>query len=138
VTRIQAEQIAMLLNTQNQLTRQYHRDGILKSKECFILKEDMDGNIVGAVEVARVQWYQAEIKHLSVASNQQRRGVGRELLIQAERKAVQTGASIVQCTIRGNNAASVNLFLSSGYKHTVTFMNQKTGNSVMVLQKLIQ
>lgn len=138
MTRIQAEQIAVLLNTQNQLTRQYHRDDILQSKERFVLEEDTDGNIVGAVEVVRVQWYQAEIKHLSVASNQQRRGVGRELLVQAERKAVQTGARIAQCTIRDSNAASIKLFLSSGYKHTVTFMNQVTGNSVMVLQKLIQ
>ena len=93
---------------------------------------------MGAVEVAKVQWYQAEIKHLTVALNQQRKGVGRDLLIQAEQKAIRVGARIAQCTIRDNNAASIKLFLSSGYKHTVTFANRDTGNRVMVLQKLVQ
>ncbi len=82
MTGNQAEQIAKLLNDQNQLARQYDRDAILQRKECFVLREDTDGNVVGAVEVVKVQWYQVEIKHLSVASSQQRRGVGRELLIQ--------------------------------------------------------
>jgi len=138
MTDNQADQIAKLLNDQNQLSRRYDRDAILQRKECFIMKEDTDGRVVGAVEVVKVQWYQAEIKHLSVASSEQGRGVGRNLLAQAERKAIDTGARIAQCTVRDNNTASIKLFLSSGYKHTVTFVNRVTGNPVMVLQKLIQ
>jgi GNAT superfamily N-acetyltransferase len=138
MTANQAEQIATLLNSQNQLARRYDQETILESKERFILKEDTDGTVVGAVEVVKVQWYQTEIKHLTVALNQQRKGVGRDLLIQAEQKAIQTGAYIAQCTIRDNNAASIKLFLSSRYKHTVTFVNRDTGNRVMVLQKLMQ
>jgi ribosomal protein S18 acetylase RimI-like enzyme len=138
MTDNQAEQIAKLLNDQNRLARQYDRDAILQRKECFIMKEDTNGSVIGAVEVVKVQCYQAEIKHLSVSSSQQRKGVGRDLLTQAERKAIETGARIAQCTIRDDNTASIRLFLSSGYKHTVTFVNRDTGNRVMVLQKLIQ
>ena len=83
MTANQAEQIAKLLNSQNQLTRKYNQETILKGKERFILKEDIEGTVLGAVEVVKAQWYQAEIKHLTVALSQRRRGVGRDLLIQA-------------------------------------------------------
>ncbi|OPY62668.1 MAG: putative acetyltransferase [Syntrophorhabdus sp. PtaU1.Bin002] len=138
MTEKQAEQIAELLNKQNQLTRKYDRNDILQRRDCFVTEVDVSGDVLGAVEVEKIQWYQAEIKHLSVAENQQGRGLGRDLLSRAERKAIDAGARIAQCTIRDNNTASIKLFLSSGYKHTLTFVNQDTRNRVMIMQKLIQ
>ena len=138
MTEKQAEQIAKLLNNQNQLSQKYDRNTILQKRDCFVTEVDENEDILGAVEVEKVQWYQAEIKHLSATESQQGKGLGRNLLKRAERKAIDLGARIVQCTIRDDNAASIRLFLSSGYKHTLTFVNQDTGNRVMIMQKLIQ
>ncbi|MBU0477831.1 GNAT family N-acetyltransferase [bacterium] len=138
MTNKQAEQIAKLLNTQNLLDRKYDQNSILEKRDRLITKIDENGDVIGVAEVEEVQWYQAEIKHLSVDPKYQRKGIGRDLLNQAEHRAVTIGTRIAQCTIRDNNKASIKLFSSSGYQHTLTFVNRNTRNRVMVLQKVIQ
>jgi len=134
----QAEQTAKLLNRQNRLTRKYTKASIMKNAGQFLTILDAAENVIAAVEVELVQWYQAEIKHLSVEAGLQGKGYGRRMLQEAEQRAVALGARVAQCTIRDDNKASIGLFLTSGYLHNLTFINAKSGNRVMVLQKVIQ
>ena len=134
----QAQQAASLLNRQNQLTKKYGKTDILKRSDQFLMRLDDAGKVIAAVEVEQVQWYQAEVKHLSVEVGQQGKGLGRQMLRDAEQRAIELGARIAQCTIRDDNKASIGLFLTSGYQHNVTFVNAKSGNRVMVLQKVLQ
>ncbi len=133
----EAKQIADLLNTQNHLTMQYDAVTVLRRKNDIIFHTDDDGTVTCAVEVDRVQWYQAEIKHLSVHPDCKRKGLGRTLLVEAECKAAELGVLLTQCTVRDNNTASIKLFLSSGYRHSLTVKNPESGNWIMVLQKPI-
>jgi ribosomal protein S18 acetylase RimI-like enzyme len=134
----QAEQIADLLNRQNQLTKRQTGADILERSDQFLVELDDSGRVIAVVEVERVQWYQAEIRHLSVEAGLQGRGYGRRMLLAAERRAIELGVRIAQCTIRDDNTASIKLFLTSGYVHNVTFVNAQSGNRVMVLQKVLQ
>jgi ribosomal protein S18 acetylase RimI-like enzyme len=138
MNKSQAEEIADLLNRQNQLTTRQTGAGILERSGQFLVELDNSGRVIAVVEVEAVQWYQAEIKHLSVEAGLQGRGHGRRMLLAAERRATESGARIAQCTIRDDNRASIELFLTSGYLHNVTFVNAQSGNRVMVLQKVLQ
>jgi ribosomal protein S18 acetylase RimI-like enzyme len=137
MNKTQAQQIADLLNTQNQLTVKYTADKVLASQADILFHAGDGGKVTCAVEVSRVQWYQAEIKHLTVHPDCKRQGLGRQLLAEAEDKAVKLDALIAQRTVRDNNTPSIKLFLSSGYRHTVTVRNPESGNKIMVLQKPI-
>lgn len=135
--RNEAEQIADLRNTQNQLTENYTAEKIIEHQNDIIYHIGDGGKVICAVEVLRVQWYQAEIKHLTVDPAVKGNGLGRKLLVEAEEKALELGALVVQCTVRDNNTGSIKLFLSSGYHHCLTVKNPKSGNRVMILQKPI-
>jgi len=129
-----ARQIAELLNSQNQLTRKYTVESIKARAEALIAHTAADGTVLGVVEVQRVQWYQCEILHLSVASTAQRQGMGTLLLAKAEDRARQLGARMTQCTIRLGNAASERTFLKAGYSRTLVFKNPNTNHDVGVYQ----
>ncbi len=131
-----AEQIAKLLNSQNQLTVEYTATRIINNQDRYIVRLSDDGTAVrGVVEVKRVQWYQCEIDHLSVDPGAQRQGIGGWLVQKAEERARQLGARVAQCTIRVGNVASEQLFSKLGYTASVTFVNQETGNQATVYQK---
>jgi GNAT superfamily N-acetyltransferase len=86
-------------------------------------------------EVQLVQWYQAEILHVSVGLKHQ--GTGTWLVERAEAKARELGARIAQCTIRVGNVESEGLFTKLHYSSAVTFMNEHSGNAVTVYQKVL-
>jgi ribosomal protein S18 acetylase RimI-like enzyme len=130
-----AQQIATLLNTQNKFTVVYDADKILQSGERYIYPLGEDSKVVGAVEVKKVQWYQCEIDHLSVAVK--RRGIGSSLLVESITRAEHLGALVVQCTIRVGNQESENLFKKHGFTPTVTFLNPSNGNRVTIYQKAL-
>jgi len=135
-----AEQIAALLNKQNQLAISYTPEMILEHQDRYLVRMDvrMDNSLVlGVVAVTKVQWYQCEISHLSVGSNVRRHGIAKGLLRDAEAKALQHGAKIAQCTIRGGNEASEELFRGQGYTLTARFFNSESGNQVAVYQKVL-
>lgn len=133
-----AEQIADLLNTQNQLDHAYDTDAVLRdSKEYRYLTDDIQGVIIAAAQVKRIQWYQHEILHLSVSPHHQRKGLGRRLLADMELDAKNNGARILQCTIRDDNVASKALFAAVGFACTATFHNSRTGNNITVWQKVL-
>jgi ribosomal protein S18 acetylase RimI-like enzyme len=137
LTKAIAQQIADLLNSQNQLTVPYTASKIIARQDGYIVRCDDEGKVLGAVEFKKVQWYQCEIDHLSVAPNSKRRGIGSWLLQEAEARASDIGARIAQCTIRVGNAESEGLFRKHEYTPTVTFMNQENGNQVIVYQKVL-
>jgi ribosomal protein S18 acetylase RimI-like enzyme len=130
-----AIQIASLLNNQNQLQTNYSSESILENSDAYIYQANANGAITGAVRVDKIQWYQAEIKHLSVLQSAQRTGIGTLLLAKAEEKARSFRCKVAQCTIRENNIASVNLFLRNGYIKTCSFINPITNHMLSIFQK---
>ena len=124
-----AQQISDLIKNQNQLTVPYTAKKVLAMAENYLYTLGTDSNVLGVVELRKVQWYQWEIDHLSVHPVAQRKGIGLSLLAQAEDRAVTLGARIVQCTIRVGNRASEGHFRKRGFIPTVNFLNKKSGNN---------
>jgi ribosomal protein S18 acetylase RimI-like enzyme len=137
MTRQVAEQIAKLLNTQNQLTVNYTAEKVLQHQDRYIVEMSQDSLVLGFVEVKKVQWYQCEIDHLSVRPDAKGEGLGKRLVILAEEKAKELAARVVQCTIRVANVGSNALFMKMGYSMTVQFVNEQSGNLVNVYQKAL-
>ncbi len=136
MTQQQAEQVAKLLNSRNQLTIEYTAEKVLQHADSYIFEISSD-EVVACVEVKRVQWYQWEICHLSVSPNQERKGLGKLLIRRAEEKAKSGGARITQCTIRVGNEASEQTFRRSGYREVCCFFNTGSNNYVAVWQKVL-
>lgn len=124
-----AGQIATLLNTRNQLVKNYDAKAILAARARFLF-EVRDDQVVGCVEVKKVQWYQAEVNHLTVHEDYCRQGIAQALLDAATARAIKDRARILQCTIRGNNDESAGLFLKNGFVRTALFLYPDTGNNV--------
>lgn len=131
-----AGQIATLLNTRNQLVKNYDAKAILAARARFLF-EIRDDQVVGCVEVKKVQWYQAEVNHLTVHKDYCRQGIAQALLDAATARAIKDRARILQCTIRDNNVESAGLFLKNGFVRTALFLYPDTGNNVGVYQKVI-
>ncbi|WP_438754825.1 GNAT family N-acetyltransferase [Pararhizobium sp. O133] len=131
-----AGQIATLLNTRNQLVKNYDAKAILAARARFLF-EVRDDQVVGCVEVKKVQWYQAEVNHLTVHEDYCRQGIAQALLDAATARAIKDRARILQCTIRDNNDESAGLFLKNGFVRTTLFLYPDTGNNVGVYQKVI-
>lgn len=133
----QAEQIATLLNTQNQLTIQYTADRVLKHKSDYLIRRDEVGLVVACAELKRVQWYQFELRHVTVAKEHQRRGHARALIAIAAKQAVEGSGRILQCTIRAGNTASEELFKSSGFLPVSRFYNARSRNIIGIWQRVL-
>jgi len=131
-----AEQVAALLNERNHLTVKYTAEKVRDEAEAYLLEIDNDV-VVGCVEVRYVQWYQWEIRHLSVRSSHEGKGLGKRLIQQAEERALGGGARIVQCTIRVGNIASEESFRRSGYREACCFFNARSGGYIAVWQKVL-
>lgn len=130
-----AEEVAALLNARNQLAAEYDAKKVLEHAERYIVRQDDSSKVVGVVEVKKLQWYQCEIDHLSVAVDH--RGIGSSLLVEALAKAKALGARVAQCTIRVGNTGSEALFTKHGFVPSVTFQNYETGNRVTVFHKAL-
>ncbi|MHB1350805.1 MAG: GNAT family N-acetyltransferase [Desulfobulbaceae bacterium] len=137
LTDTQAEQISALLNERNELTFKYTRKRVLDHKDNYLCRLSETGEVIACVEVKKVQWYQTEILHLTVAASHLRRGHAKALLCEAERIARADGARLLQCTIRAGNTESRGLFEGFGFVHVGTFLNQGSGNNVGVFQKIL-
>ncbi len=131
-----AEQIAQLLNTRNELVRTYTDDTILEKADDFIY-EVKDEVIAACVEVKKVQWYQWEVCHLTVASHYEGQHLGSLMISNAEEKAKSNGARIIQCTIRQGNIKSERAFSRNDYKKVSEFYYSISGNVVGVWQKVV-
>lgn len=134
MTKEQANQIAALLNERNKLVKAYNIEDVLSKKDNYVFIEENE-KITACAETKKVQWYQWEISHVSVDKEHEGKGLGSRILRLAEKKAIDGGAIILQCTIRSNNEASMRLFSSKGYNKTVSFFYPKSKNWVNVFQK---
>lgn len=130
-----ASEIAELLNKQNQLMVKYDSQRVKNDAGNYVFRLGDDGHVIGVVEVKKVQWYQCEIRHLSVGKK--RLGVGTWLLGQALAQAKILGTQVAQCTIRAGNIESEGFFRANGFIATATFRNQESGNDVTVYQKVL-
>jgi len=133
----QAEQIATLLNDQNQLTVKYTADCVLEHRDNYLVRLDHLGRVIACAELKQVQWYQFELLHVTVAQQHHRQGHARALVAEAEKQAIQRGARILQSTIRVGNAASEQLFKSSGFESVSRFYNAKSKNVISVWQRVL-
>jgi N-acetylglutamate synthase-like GNAT family acetyltransferase len=133
-----ANQIAKLLNERNELTKPYTRQDILKDAANYQIRRSDCNVVVACVEVKKVQWYQTEIRHLTVTQSEERKGHAKALLADAEQLARARDARILQCTIRQGNAASRRLFEGRGFVQVCTFFNKRSSNNVEVFQKVLE
>lgn len=136
MTKQDAEQIAKLLNQRNQLSKEYTHDEIIKDKENYVF-EKIDGLVVACAECKKVQWYQHEIRHISVHEKYEGKGYGKKILKDAEKLARCRNARVIQCTIRSNNESSIRLFTRNGYTEINKFYNFRTENWINIYQKVI-
>ena len=132
-----ARAIADLINDRNQLTVKYTANKVLDAADNYLCRFGSDAQLLGVVEVRRVQWYQCEIDHLSVRADAEGRGIGASLVREAEQRIIKLGARIAQCTIRVGNTPSEALFRKCGYSASVTFFNARSGNEVSVYQNAL-
>lgn len=137
LTDLHANQIAALLNARNELTVQYTRQRVVEHADNYLCRYSENGEVVACVEVKKVQWYQTEILHLTVAASHERQGHAKALLCEAERVARANGARLLQCTIGVSDTASRALFEGFGFSHIGTFLDQGSGNNVGVFQKVL-
>lgn len=136
MTQGEAAQIAQLLNERNQLTVAYNADKVLETPEDYLFK-DVDGQVVAAVELKRLQWYQGEVRHLSVHAAHEGKGYARSLFAEMERRAAARGCRILQCTIREGNKDSESFFAKAEFSPVSRFHNHVSGNNVAVWQKVL-
>ena len=135
--RSQAEQIATLLNTQNQLTVRYDADRVLDHQDNYLVRLDSSGKVVACAELKKVQWYQFELLHVTVAQQHHRQGHARSLVAEAQDRAIEGDARILQSTIRAGNTASEELFKSSGFELVSHFYNARSNNTIGIWQRVL-
>ena len=85
-----------------------------RDPDLFLVAED-EGEIAGVVMGAwdgRRGW----INHLAVVPNRQRRGIGRALVRELERRLVEKGAKKVNAQIYRSNMKSFTFFKAIGYE----------------------
>jgi ribosomal protein S18 acetylase RimI-like enzyme len=133
----QAGELAALLRACNELTLVYTRERVLQDEQGYLCRCSESGEVIACVEIKRVQWYQWEVRHLTVARAHERQGHARSLLSEAERVAREHGARILQCTIRGGNDRSRGLFEAAGFRLANVFLNETSGNNVGIFQKVL-
>ncbi len=137
MNRDHASQIADLLNSHNELVVRYDADRVLKSADDYLFEQSGIGVAIACLELKRVQWYQFEINHLTVAPEFRGKCLAKKLLRQAEDMATNDGGCLLQCAILEDNKPSQGLFKKIGFSEVVRFHYPKSGNNVGVWQKVI-
>jgi N-acetylglutamate synthase-like GNAT family acetyltransferase len=137
LSQAQAAEIAALLNARNQLTVQYTGKKVLDHADDYLFRLSPAQKVVACVEVKKVQWYQAEVLHLTVAEGEERKGHAKALLSSAETRARERSVRVLQCTIRIGYVESEGLFQAAGFLKVSTFHNEHSGNNVGVYQKVL-
>lgn len=137
LSQTHAAEIAALLNARNQLTVQYTGKKVLDQADDYLFRLSPSCHVVACVQVKKIQWYQAEVLHLTVAESEVGKGHAKALLHSAETRAREKGVRLLQCTIRVGNAQSEGLFQAAGFLKVNAFHNEDSGNNVGVYQKVI-
>ncbi len=89
------------------------------------------GKLVGST-IASFDGRRGWINRLAVVPEARRRGIGRQLIERAEKLLRQRGAMIIGANIERENAASLKLFESSGYKihHDIYYVSKRDREDV--------
>jgi N-acetylglutamate synthase-like GNAT family acetyltransferase len=136
MTMREAEEIATLLNERNDLTREYDANEVKKKCDQYLF-ESVDGAVVACVQLKKVQWYQWEICHLSVAAISEGKGLGKRLVEAAERRATELGGIVLQCTIKPENIRSERVFSGRGFRKVSCFFNPNSEHTLNIWQKVL-
>jgi len=91
-----------------------HFQSEISRDTAVFLGAEIDGALVGVVlgtHDGRKGW----INRLAVTSDHRRRGIGRALVMETEKRLNDLGIKIVTCLIEGENNPSVDFFESLGY-----------------------
>jgi hypothetical protein len=129
-----AGQIAALLNTRNQLVKNYDVKAILAARARFLF-EVRDDQVVGCVEV----------KKGPVVSGGGQSPHGPQGLLPAGDRASTSRCCYRAChqkqsphlAVYDNNVESTGLFLKNGFVRTALFLYPDSGNNVGVYQKVL-
>ncbi len=132
-----AEQIAHLLNTQNRLTVNYDAQRVLGDADDYLIDFSENGQVACCAQLKHVQWYQAEVCHVTTHPDYARQGRGLRMIELAEQKAREQGARLLQSTIRVGNVESEGLFTKAGFARGTTFRNAASKNNVAVWAKAL-
>lgn len=136
MTKEEANQIADMLNNRNELAVHYDGSMVLAHENTYEYETNA-GLVVACVQLCPVQWYQTEVRHLSVLKNLEGTGVASALYQRVETVAQRDGARLLQCTIRVGNEKSESFFRKKGFTRTAVFANADTGHDVGVWQKVL-
>ena len=136
MTNDEGSQIAALLNRRNQLTVPYDAARVTKSSDQYLFKS-IEGQVVAAVELKSVQWYQGEVCHLTVHENFEGKGYARCLIVEVEGRAAARSFRVLQCTIREGNAESEKFFTKAGFSPVSRFHNKISGNNITIWHKVL-
>ena len=110
-----AAQVATLLNNYNRLNIVHTKETILSSDITYLIKQlcvDGEQTVIGCIGLQKVDNLTTTLRHLSVAENKRREGIGAELVTDAMQKA---RTRFVQMHIRHDNMASLSLATQLGF-----------------------
>ena len=110
-----AAQVATLLNNYNRLNIVHTKETILSSDITYLIKQlcvDGEQTVIGCIGLQKVDNLTTTLRHLSVAENKRREGIGAELVTNAMQKA---RTRFVQMHIRHDNMASLSLATQLGF-----------------------
>lgn len=136
MTMTEADQIAHLINERNQLARTYRGVEILESAANYDF-EVREGRVVACVECKKVQWYQWEVRHLSVQCSCEGQGLAYLVYSRAQARSQAGGGCLLQCTIRSDNNESREFFARQGFREASSFYYRPTKNTVLIWQKAL-
>ncbi len=88
------------------------RDCITSGYHCQILEQD--GEIV-AFGIISAAVGESHLLNLVVSPNHQRRGLGKQLLSQLLKAAVELDAEVMFLEVRASNQGAINLYLETGF-----------------------
>lgn len=87
----------------------------VRQRNVTFLVAEADGRVIGTV-LATHDGRKGWINRLAVDASRRRRGLGRRLVLEAERRLAKAGLEIFACLIEEENAVSMAVFESLGYK----------------------
>lgn len=91
-----------------------------------------NGAIKGCVGLIRRAWFMTEIKHLYVKEQYRGQGIGTFLVSKALKRIK---SPLACCTVKADNLASLRIFQHFRFTPRERFVNQDTGNMIMLLTR---
>jgi GNAT superfamily N-acetyltransferase len=107
----------------------YNPTAVIQRRYYIVIE---DGIIKGCVGLIRRAWFMTEIKHLYVKEQYRGQGIGTFLVSKALKRIK---SPLACCTVKADNLASLRVFQHFRFTPRERFVNQDTGNRVMLLTR---